>query len=99
MAEALILEFAGVSLDAYRAVNRELGIDAETGDGEWPEGLILHSAGAGPNGLVVYEVWESREAQRAFMRERLGKALQAGGITGMPSRLEWDELAGFYLAG
>jgi hypothetical protein len=99
MAEVLILEFAGVTLAAYQAVSRELGIDPETGEGDWPDGLLVHSAAIGPNGLVVHEVWESRDAQRTFMRSRLSKALQAGGITAMPSRLEWDELAGLHVAG
>jgi hypothetical protein len=33
--------------------------------------------------------WESREAQTTFMENRLGAALQAGGVTGPPSRVEW----------
>jgi hypothetical protein len=95
MAEALILEFEGVSLEQYMAVNRALGIDVTTGAGEWPEGLLFHSAGTGPGGLVVYEVWESQDAQGRFMSGRLGRALQEGGITGAPSRVEWNELIGY----
>jgi hypothetical protein len=95
MADALILEFEGVGLDQYRAVNTALGIDAGTGAGEWPDGLLFHSGGAGPAGLVVYEIWESKDAQGRFMQERLGRALQEGGITGAPSRVEWLGLAGY----
>ena len=45
MAELLILEFDGVSESEYRNVNAELGIDPETGKGDWPAGLITHLAG------------------------------------------------------
>ncbi len=36
MAAELILEFEGVTLKEYHAVNRELGIDPESGEGNWP---------------------------------------------------------------
>ncbi|HEY3613353.1 MAG TPA: hypothetical protein VGK92_06585 [Gaiellales bacterium] len=98
MAEALILEFPGVTADGYMATNRALGIDVTTGAGEWPEGLHFHSASIGADGLVVYEIWESQAAQGRFMSERLGKALQEGGITGAPSRVEWTQLVGSYPA-
>jgi hypothetical protein len=92
MAEAVILEFDGVGSDEYWAVNKALGLDAETDEG-WPEGLVSHSGGAKPGGWVVFEVWESKDAQARFMNERLGRALQEGGITGPPARVEWLELA------
>ncbi|MGI8450573.1 MAG: hypothetical protein ACR2MP_26030 [Streptosporangiaceae bacterium] len=38
MPDALILEFAGLSDAGYAAVNENLGIDAETGQGDWPAG-------------------------------------------------------------
>jgi hypothetical protein len=93
MAEGLILEFDGVGVAEYQAVNRALGFDAETGTGDWPEGMQYHAGGAKPGGWVVFEVWDSRDAQRRFMASRLGGALQEGGITGPPARVEWLELA------
>ena len=46
-----------------------------------PEGLVAHSAGpVGDDGWVVSEVWQSREAQEAFMGGRLGEALAAIGV-------------------
>jgi hypothetical protein len=39
------------------------------------------------------EVWESQEHQQRFMEGRLGPAMQDGGITGPPGRVEWLELA------
>ena len=93
MAEGLILEFEGVGLKEYEAVNGFLGIDPESGRGDWPRGLLFHAGGAKAGGWVVFEVWDSRQAQEQFMNERLGQALQEGGISGPPARVEWIDLA------
>jgi hypothetical protein len=55
--------------------------------------MVFHAVGAKSGGWVVFEVWESRDAQERFMNERLGRALNEGGITGPPTRVEWVELA------
>jgi hypothetical protein len=89
MADVLILEFDGVGAEEYERVNGHLGIDMESGSGDWPAGLQVHSAATKDGGFVVYEVWASRADQERFMEERLGKALQEGGIEGPPSRMEW----------
>ena len=89
----MILEFEGVTDQEYDAVNDELGIDMGTGRGDWPEGLLTHSAGLNEYGhLVVLEVWDTPEHQVRFMEDRLGRALARGGITGPPSRVTWIEL-------
>lgn len=89
MADALILEFEGVGADDYERVNGHLGIDMQSGEGDWPQGLLMHSAATKDGGLMVYEIWASKGDQERFMDERLGKALQDGGIEGPPARLEW----------
>jgi hypothetical protein len=93
VAQGLILEFDGVGRAEYLAVNAALGIDAETGQGDWPDGLLFHAGGAKDGGWVVFEVWESREAQQRFMEGRLGSALGEGGISGPPARVQWLDLA------
>lgn len=95
MAEALILEFEGVGREQYEAVNARLGIDQHDRQGEWPAGMLFHAGAAKPGGWVVFEVWESKDAQQRFMNERLGRALQEGGVTGPPTRMEWLELAAY----
>jgi hypothetical protein len=93
MAAELILEFEGITTTEYWAVNKELGIDAATGEGTWPDGMVAHSAGLNEAGhLVVIEVWDSPGHQAKFMEERLGPALVKGGITGPPSSITWIEL-------
>ena len=79
MAEALILEFRGSTPAQYTAVNTILGIDPTTGQGDWPAGLLHHVGTAGDGGdVMVFEVWDSRESQGAFMASRLGPALGQG---------------------
>lgn len=92
MAEALILEFSGVTEAQYDAVNADLGVDSRTGAGDWPAGLLVHAAGHADDGtFVVTELWDSREAQGAFMKSRLGEALAAAGVT-EPPKVTWVAL-------
>jgi hypothetical protein len=92
MPEAFILEFDGFSRDRYLAVNEKLGIDAATGEGDWPRGLRFHAGAGKPGGFVVYEIWDSKADQAAFMNDRLGAALQTAGVTEPPTRAEWLDL-------
>jgi hypothetical protein len=95
MAEGLILEFDGLTREHYEAVNALLGIDVATGAGDWPSGLIFHSGGAKAGGWVVFEVWATRDDQARFLNDRLGPALQQGGVTDPPTRAEWLDLAAY----
>jgi hypothetical protein len=89
MPEAIIWEFDGVGRAEYEAVNEKLGIDTE-GDGyDMPEGMLHHTGAEKPGGLVVFEVWESKEAQERFVNEQLMPALSAAGVTTQPTRVEW----------
>jgi hypothetical protein len=94
MSEVLILEFAGVTADQYFAVNKVLGVDATTNEGDWPAPLQSHVAATGRTGLAVIEVWESQEAQAEFM-SRLGPALAEVDLP-QPARMEWLSLVGRY---
>jgi hypothetical protein len=93
MAAAVILEFEGIGQQEYDAVNAALGLDSQTGEGDWPDGLISHSAGHSENGrFVVMEVWDSPEHEARFMEGRLGEALVKGGVTDPPVSVTWIEL-------
>jgi hypothetical protein len=92
MAELLVLEFDGVDEADYAKVNAQLGLDPQTGAGEWPAGLITHLTGLVEGGSAyVIEVWESQEAQAEFMQSRLGPAMAAGGVTATPT-VTWARL-------
>ena len=79
MAELLILEFDGVTESDYRTVTAALGIDPDTGKGDWPAGLTTHLAGMGEDGRAfIVESWTSRDAQAEFMQNRLAAAQAQG---------------------
>jgi hypothetical protein len=68
--------------------------------GDWPDGLVAHSAGLNDAGhQVVMEVWDSQEHQARFVERRLAQALQAGGVTGGPSRITWVDLVAHHTPG
>src|SRR5260370_42036904 len=96
MPEPLILQFTGVTKAEYEAVNKQLGIDMHTGEGDWPAGLLSHAAGTADDGaFVVSEVWSSRADQDALMTSRLGAALAAGGEAA-PHWILWGPMAGYH---
>jgi hypothetical protein len=98
MSEALFFEFAGVDETDYRAVNARLGLDPATGSGDWPEGMLSHTGAAAPGGrFVVFEVWDSQQAQASFMDSRLAPALREVGLP-EPTRVEWLSVAGYFKA-
>jgi hypothetical protein len=95
MTQSVILEFKGVGKNDYDQVNKILGTDYTTGEGNWPDGLLNHTgAVTADGGLVVYEIWESKAAQEAFMA-RLGPALHEAGLP-EPVRVEWFDVIGHY---
>jgi quinol monooxygenase YgiN len=44
------------------------------------DGLIIHTAGDGPDGFCVVDVWESRDAFDDFMNGRVMPALEEAGV-------------------
>ena len=94
MSQALILEFKDATADQYEAVDRLLGLDPRTGEGDWPDGLLHHIGTASDrSGVVVMEVWDSQESQGTFMASRLGPALDKVGLP-EPTRVEWLPILG-----
>ena len=51
MSEAHLLEFHGATTDQYNAVNALLGLDPNTGEGDWPAGLLHHVGAADDRSL------------------------------------------------
>ena len=93
MTAAVILEFDGIGQKEYDAVNAALGMDFATGAGDWPDGMLSHSAGHRDDGhFIVMEVWDTPEHQARFMEGRLGEALAKGGVNSPPVSVTWIEL-------
>jgi hypothetical protein len=90
MAYGIMLRFEDVNEDQYWAVNDELGIGRDN-QGDWPDGLLVH--GGGPverTGWAVFEIWDSKASQEAFMAGRLGAALGKVGIPAPVQVVESD---------
>jgi hypothetical protein len=95
MAEALIMEFTGIGELEYDAVNKILNMDPQTGEGDWPPGLLSHAAGTSDDGaFIVTEIWSSRADQEAFLMSRLAAALEPGGVT-VPPMARWVSLVSY----
>lgn len=92
MAELFILELEDFDEARYESVNRNLGIDMSSDDGNWPPGIISHTAGRTQDGWIVVEVWQTKQDQEAFMNTRLGPALHQAGVDKPPKRAEWAKL-------
>jgi quinol monooxygenase YgiN len=76
MAIAVIVDIP--SREAYETVNEKMfGSKRPT---EPIEGNIIHTAGDGPNGFRVVDVWESQEAFDTFFNNRVAPAMQAAGL-------------------
>ncbi len=98
MPELLILEFDGVTETDYAKINAALGLDPQTGAGNWPSGLISHVTGVTEGQGYVVEVWESQQAQAEFMHARLGAAMGAAGLDATP-KVTWARVIGNHSPG
>ena len=85
MAVVLIHHGRTITKESYEQVVRSImgKLPTESAD-DWPvEGLLVHTAGEGPNGFRVVDVWESEDAARQFGEELVPHLRQAG-ITDEP---------------
>jgi hypothetical protein len=99
MAYGIVLEFEDVGKKHYDAVNDKLGIDMAKGTGDWPEGLRSHAGGTtSATGFCVFEVWDSKAQQEAWMGGKLGAALAAVGVPA-PVRVTELDVVGFNAPG
>jgi hypothetical protein len=73
----MMFEAKGAGEAEYRATNDYLGI---AGDDDAPDGLVSHVAGLTDDGLLIVDVWESKEKLDAFVHDRLLAALEAAGV-------------------
>ena len=60
------------SPDMYDAINSEMGISPDN----LPGGLIAHYAAPSENGMLLCDVWESKDAFEDFAAGRLGPAME-----------------------
>ena len=84
MPVALMVDNPQGSQEIYDQVRTEVGLDR-------PAGGMLHIAGPSPNGgWRVIEVFDSEDAARRFVTERLAPAFQAIGAPPPPPPELWS---------
>ena len=95
MAIGQILQFSGVGIDKYDAVQKELGWDNEDGK---PDGILAHAAGSTDAGFCVIEWWQSEAHWDKFFADRLRPAFEAVGEIPQPQVTRF-EVHSSYVAG
>lgn len=86
MAVVALVQGPSITREMYNEVVRRMtgGKSRLESLADWPpKGLIVHTAGEGPNGFRIVDVWESEEAFRSF-GERLRPFLEAVGVVDQP---------------
>lgn len=85
MATAVLGHWPGMTEAQYaRAVERI------NRDEEFPAGMLLHTSGFTPDGLRVFDIWESEKDYKQFLQRRITPALrqegykEAGQVTFFP---------------
>jgi hypothetical protein len=58
--------------DMYDRLNEEMGFSADN----LPSGLISHYAAWTGDGLLIFDVWDTRDEFEAFAAERLAPAME-----------------------
>ena len=71
MPVAFVLEIPGMSTEIYDRVMENLNWSPEA----WPAGLQSHYAAKTPDGLFLFDIWDSAEDWHRYADEHLGAAL------------------------
>jgi heme-degrading monooxygenase HmoA len=77
MAVLMMLEVPGGTVEQYERVNEILEI---SDDGDAPDGLLYHVAARSDDGIVIADLWRSREDVERFFDERAGAAIAEAGM-------------------
>jgi hypothetical protein len=81
MAVAIEMRFRGATLGQYDQVIRSMGLDQ---GGSTPPGAISHFVTKTDDGILVVDVWESKEVFERFAQEQIGPKTREAGITEQP---------------
>jgi len=95
MTIAVRMEFDGATLAQYDEVIGKMGLSPE---GPGPAGSISHWAAAADNGIVVTDVWQSREQYEKFANEQIGPLSKEAGIAG-PPKVTFYDVHSYFTAG
>ena len=79
MAVAMFMHWPGITSDQYDSVMARLDLDANR-----PVGGILHLAAVTDEGLEVCEVWQTEQAVKGFLEQRMLPVVRELGIAAEP---------------
>jgi hypothetical protein len=85
MAVGIRLKLEGGTVDVVDHINTAIDPDHNP-----PEGLLFHASGPVEGGWGVLDFWRSRADFDRFAAERVGPAMAAAGISGMPEIHEFE---------
>jgi hypothetical protein len=77
MSVVMFMELPGVTTQQYDRLNQEMGIVRPE---EEPDGLLFHGCGKTDEGLVIFDIWRSREDIDDFLNNKLGPAAARLGL-------------------
>ena len=83
MSVVMFLDLPGVTTDQYDRLNEEMGT---TRPEDEPDALLFHGCGKTDEGLVIFDIWRSREELDDFLNNRLGPAVARLGFPQVPPR-------------
>ncbi|GAA4028772.1 hypothetical protein GCM10023063_08040 [Arthrobacter methylotrophus] len=87
MAVAVSMEFNGATLAQYDEVIKKMGL---TPGGPGPAGSISHWVSATENGMLVTDIWKSRELYEAFAKDQIGPFTVEAGFPDAPKVTYYD---------
>jgi hypothetical protein len=87
MATAIVMEFTGATLAQYDQVIQKMGL---TPGGPSPAGAISHWVAATDDGIVVTDVWQTRELYDAFAKDQIGPFSVEAGFPDAPKLTYYD---------
>ncbi|WP_427133882.1 hypothetical protein [Pseudarthrobacter sp. S9] len=95
MPVAVIMEFNGATLAQYDQVIVKMGL---TPGGPAPAGALGHWVAATDNGILVTDLWQSREIYDAFAKDQIGPYAAEVGIP-EPPKLTYLEVHTYFTPG
>jgi len=89
------MEFTGATLEQYDQIIKKMGL---TPGGPAPAGAISHWVAATADGILVTDVWQTRELYDAFAQDQIGPFSAEVGIPN-PPKLTYYEAHNYFTRG
>jgi hypothetical protein len=95
MAIAVVMTFEGATLDQYDEVDAKMGFEPR---GAGPAGLLFHWVASSDDGIVICDLWESKELFERFAQEKIGPYSAEVGVPSPPA-IAYYEVHNYLTAG